>query len=400
MGAGPGFTSNQATLTLAGQGASIAGIQGLSSNSGSLTLSDGAGLILGNAFSNDGNITLGAGSVLTVDGAYNQGSTATLDVQLGRALAGGQFGQLVVTGSAALAGTLQAELVDGYSPAGGDTFPVMSFASATGSFATIDSPLYDGAELFQVQTNPTTITFDAAQTIAELAVTTISASPSPVQPGQDLTVDYSVVNQGDATAVSSWVDSVFLSDSGELNSSTVLVGRVTHDGALAAGASYSGTLTADVPPVLPGNYYVVVEANSQGQVPDLNVTDEVLASSGTIAVNVPTLLLGPPAGQASPTSGTIADGQDLLYQVTIPADQDVQIVLNGGADSSAELLVGYDEVPTQAAALASAFVAGQARQAVTLSGTQGGTYYVLVLGQSGAAPARTSAWPPRSSASR
>ena len=83
---------------------------------------------------NAGALTLG-GNTLSVTGTYTQGTSDALNAQLGGVPSSGQFGQVAVTGSAMLAGTLQSELVDGYVPTAGDSFPIMTFASSTGSFA-------------------------------------------------------------------------------------------------------------------------------------------------------------------------------------------------------------------------------------------------------------------------
>ena len=54
---------------------------------------------------NSGSLTVGAGSTLTVAGNFTQTSAGTLNVQIGGTPASGQFGQVAVTGTAALAGT-------------------------------------------------------------------------------------------------------------------------------------------------------------------------------------------------------------------------------------------------------------------------------------------------------
>ena len=185
---------------------------------------------------------------------------------------------MTVSGSVALAGTLQSELVNGYVPAAGDSFGVFTYASASGNFATINSPLYHDGNLFQVVTNPTNITLAAATSVAQLQVSSVTASPDPVQAGQNLTVNYTVQNLGNTTEVTSWVDSVFLSVNGTIDSAAILLGRVTHTGAVAANGSYSGTLTAAIPAILPGNYFVVVEVDSRGLVADANRATTVQAT--------------------------------------------------------------------------------------------------------------------------
>ena len=67
-------------------------------------------------------------------------ATGTLDVQLGGAPSAGKFGKLSVTGSATLAGALEADLESGYSPSVGDSFKVVSDAGISGGFTTVNLP--------------------------------------------------------------------------------------------------------------------------------------------------------------------------------------------------------------------------------------------------------------------
>ncbi len=124
---GTNITTSQAAITLDGSGATFTSIQNLASST-SLTLTGGASFTTTGNFSNAGTLTVGAGSTFSVTGSYTQGASDTLNAQLGGVPSSGQFGQVAVTGSAMLAGTLQSELVDGYVPTAGDSFPIMTFA--------------------------------------------------------------------------------------------------------------------------------------------------------------------------------------------------------------------------------------------------------------------------------
>ena len=113
---GTNLTTNQANVTLGGAGASIPALANLASNAGSFSVLSGATFTTAGNFSNTGTVTVGPACTLTVQGTYTQGASGTLDVQLGGSPASHQFGQLVVTGSAATAGALQAALVNGFGP--------------------------------------------------------------------------------------------------------------------------------------------------------------------------------------------------------------------------------------------------------------------------------------------
>jgi hypothetical protein len=89
----------------------------------------------------DGTIAPGNAAntgTLAVRGNVAFGSPGKLAVRLAGTNAG-QFDRLSVSGNAALDGTLRATL-DGYAPVAGDTFPVLTFGTRTGSFATHDVP--------------------------------------------------------------------------------------------------------------------------------------------------------------------------------------------------------------------------------------------------------------------
>ncbi|MEZ6073897.1 MAG: multicopper oxidase domain-containing protein [Pirellulales bacterium] len=75
--------------------------------------------------------------VLSVD-AYTQEAAGRLRIELGGTDNGNppapEFDQLQVTGNAVLAGTLDVELVDGFEPAFGDTFDILTATSVAGRF--------------------------------------------------------------------------------------------------------------------------------------------------------------------------------------------------------------------------------------------------------------------------
>jgi len=120
--------NNGRNLTPAAAGLTVAGALG------------GIGTITGNV-TNNGNVSPGLSpGILTITGNYVQQAGGTLNIELGGLTAGTQFDQLQITGTAALAGTLNATLINGYSPAANDTFQIMTFASSTGGFTTVNAP--------------------------------------------------------------------------------------------------------------------------------------------------------------------------------------------------------------------------------------------------------------------
>ncbi len=97
----------------------------------------------------------------------------------------------------------------------------------------------------------------------DLEVSSVSA-PTATYTDQPITVNWTVTNEGIGPAApDTWDDSVYLStDQFLTTSSAILLGSVQHTGGLAAGASYSASLTAKIPDYASGPYYVFVVTDS------------------------------------------------------------------------------------------------------------------------------------------
>lgn len=112
----------------------------------------GSGVITG-SISN--NATVGIGplpGVLAISGNYSEGTNAHLVVKLGGTSAGTDYDQLSVGGSATLAGTLDILYWNGFTPAAGDVFLVLSGGAVTGGFSAIFSPANQLAAAYTAQT--------------------------------------------------------------------------------------------------------------------------------------------------------------------------------------------------------------------------------------------------------
>ena len=373
------FTTNQADVTLSGAGSTFTNFSSLNSNAGTLAITSGASLSAPAGLTNTGTLELGSASTVAITGSFTQTSAGTLDVQLSGAPASGQFGKLTATGAGALAGTLLANLAGTYSPSPGDSFKVLSEASESGSFTSFNLP-GTAAAFFQASVSSTGATVTAVATQTNLAPVSIDSSlPATLTVGQNLSVTFTVKNQGIATTpVSSWVDSVYLSPSTSLGSSAVLLGQVTHSGALAAGGTYQETVSDPLPAIPPGQYFVIVQADSGGVVPDSNRGNNSLASSAAIPVAVTSLALGTPA------SGTIKSGQDLYFEINPPAGQDVTVMASSTVAGFAAVFESAGNLPDTTTFDNSASIAGQATQTVEFFAPQAEAYFVLVQGTSAA----------------
>ena len=299
----------------------------LASNSGALALTGGAALDTPGDFSNSGALTLGG--ALNVGGNFTQSAAGTLNEQLGGSPASGQFGQLVAAGAATLAGNFNLSLVNSFTPVVGQSYPVLQYASSSGSFTAITG-LVPGMTANQTATE---FDLDVAAAPTNLGLASVTA-PTAAIDGQSIAIQWQVNNQGAVNAHGGWLDSVYLSATPSITASSILLGSVTHAGGLTAGNSYNGSLTAAVPALAPGNYYVLVLADSHYNVADSDRSNNTLAATtGQLAVSVPGLTLGTPVNGAF-----TAANQDQYYQVTVPAGGSLVVTLTSSAGSGATAL--------------------------------------------------------------
>ncbi|MCC6359294.1 MAG: immunoglobulin domain-containing protein [Phycisphaerales bacterium] len=132
-------TSGVLTQTAGGQ-MTIDGALGLTGQT--LTLSGGllggGGTINGSVDNSGGRVAPGssAGS-LTINGNYTQANPAALEIEVGGPTPGTEFDQLVVSGTASLAGTLQAVPINGYSPAPDLFFQFLTCGTRSGMFGVV-----------------------------------------------------------------------------------------------------------------------------------------------------------------------------------------------------------------------------------------------------------------------
>jgi hypothetical protein len=124
-----GFTQTAGTTRLSG--GTLVSATPLMINGGTL---EGSGTVQGDV-SNSGTVAPGpSAGALQIAGAYTQTVDGTYSVEIGGA-GDAQFDRLSVSGAATLAGSLAVTLIDGFAPALGQSFAVMTFASQTGSIS-------------------------------------------------------------------------------------------------------------------------------------------------------------------------------------------------------------------------------------------------------------------------
>lgn len=109
------------------------------------------------------NASITAGDATTKPGkfslsAYTQNATGSLNVSIGGLTAGTQYSQLAMGNGASLNGTLNIKLINGFVPAIGSTFTILTGSVVTGTFSTVKGLSINSSEHFMIAYNATNVT--------------------------------------------------------------------------------------------------------------------------------------------------------------------------------------------------------------------------------------------------
>ena len=289
------------------------------------------------------------------------------------------FGQVLDSSARYLgSATYQAGLGNGASYTQNATFQLPS--GVAGTFYVIvqtnsDNSIFEGSTTGGTAASAQTVNI-SLPTTSDLVAGAVSIPASGLA-GQDATVSYQVSNDSSSPANGSWTDAIYLSPTPTYSPNDPLLGTVAEQQDLAPGGSYMGTLTAPLPGVAPGNYYVILRTNILNSLPESTLSNNLSASSTQISIDAPALTLG------TPQNGTLAGGQSIYYKVVVPADETLEFTLTSQQQTSAnDLYVSYGTMPIAAEYDYTDDQPLAANQQLKVPNTQAGTYYVLLYGSS------------------
>ena len=167
-----GFTNLGGTVALGGGRLQLPSGHTLNLGGGELI---GFGSLIGHLLNNGRTHPSGTNGVLTISGNYTQAPAGLLEFELGGLLPGVNHSHLVVSNHARFSGIVGAQLVNGFLPADGNSFQVMTYASRSGGFLCEHGFLLLGHNRrLEKQFNPVDLTF-----------TTVLA-PDPLRPSLDI----------------------------------------------------------------------------------------------------------------------------------------------------------------------------------------------------------------------
>ncbi|MFI5458474.1 MAG: SdrD B-like domain-containing protein [Isosphaerales bacterium] len=120
-------------------------------------------------------------------------------------------------------------------------------------------------------TNTATLTETSTLASYPNLVTSDVTAPATADPGQPISVDWTLANDGSGTAAGPWTEQVSLATDSNGDNPT-LVEVQTFTGSLAAGQSVARSADVLIPSLPPGNYWIVVSENPLGELFELDTT--------------------------------------------------------------------------------------------------------------------------------
>ncbi|MCY2986427.1 MAG: FG-GAP-like repeat-containing protein [Planctomycetota bacterium] len=171
--------------------------------------------------------------------------------------------------------------------------------------------------VFEYNTGGTAETNNAVQTTVasalaaypDLAVTNVSG-PAEVIAGQDVTVTWTVANQGNADTVRPWTEQIYFSSDRAVGND-VLLAEVGFTATIAMGAAAQHNQTFRIPGGLSGPYYFLVKANVT-QFYDAHPENNWAAAEQVTQVRAPDLVVN---GITAPAQGYAGTQVEINWEV-------------------------------------------------------------------------------------
>lgn len=203
----------------------------------------------------------------------------------------------------------------------------------------------------------------------DLSIAKLEA-PVFVTAGQNITIAYKILNNGQFAATGTLRDVIYLSRDNNWDRDDIQVGVVTGHVDIEAGGDILREATGRIVNVPEGMYYFIVKTNSTRSIPEVSEADNTAVSHSTSEVRFKPLSLG--QFESVNTCG--------YYKIDVASTSSSQTVgfnLTHPEETTAGLYVSYESVPSTAKYDFASFALSTQEQSVILPVANMGCYYVL-----------------------
>jgi subtilase family serine protease len=190
--------------------------------------------------------------------------------------------------------------------------------------------------------------------------------------GEAFALNWRVQNTGDNQTPSQWTDAVYLSADPAWDSADILLARAPNRSALAPGQSYDGFVGGLLPPVNPGQYYIIVRADVRNRVREVSEANNVAATTTPSLIDVRELPLGTPVTRQSMTAG-----QELYFKTGAPTGETLLYTLDSTGNASTEMFARHNSIVSPSAFDFASDRPNEGDQEIVIPTALDGLYYNL-----------------------
>ncbi|WP_013334633.1 CARDB domain-containing protein [Gloeothece verrucosa] len=170
---------------------------------------------------------------------------------------------------------------------------------------------------YQAETDETNNIYAKPFTVQPPAdlIATITNAPTTVTWGDTPSISWTVTNTGQGNAVADWEDRLYLSTDANLDSNDVFLNSISaaNQTPLLAGGSYTLSSSVTIPNLTPGNYYLLLAPDYNGQQPESNETNNLAVAPLQIAAPPHADLLV--EAVSTPSTALSGDAIQVLWRV-------------------------------------------------------------------------------------
>ena len=121
----------------------------------------------------------------------------------------------------------------------------------------------------------------------DLRPVSVTVDPQSVLSSESVMVSWQVNNTGIGEALGAWIDRIYLSRDGVLDSGDVLLGELAHTGPLAVDAAYDAQLQVALPLGAAGDYSILVKSDAADSVMEPGAEDNNTGSAALFVTRAP-----------------------------------------------------------------------------------------------------------------
>lgn len=121
---------------------------------------------------------------------------------------------------------------------------------------------------------------DEMTSLANLSASSIAIGSGTFEPGRSIEVNYSVTNIGDLALNNfSWIDEIYISRNQILDDNDLAIGQINNNFTVQPNGSYTRKITASIPYLSAGDYYLILKVNTSELGFENNFSDNIVVST-------------------------------------------------------------------------------------------------------------------------